>query len=299
MFEFREEKDIDELEEYIKKNSSDMPAVYYINTDVIENFLKDEIVFTPFVGRVKYEKNSAKRKEYFFDKIDTIEYRNKIKEEILKVKDYININKFKEFKKSYSSVIPNELLKKAMSIKDKNPEYTKDIGKFLFENGIILFVEELPDKDWERLDGFSCFFNEYPVIVIYEQIDKRRMLFTIMHEVYHLIYNEDEDNADKFAGSSLLTIKDLENEYGRDYIHNIEEDDDEDYKNIMKNLCIKYYISVEAATNTLKNYNILNKDIDEYKPYFRYIREQVEDIIKQLKDNSSEIKIKPIYDFLD
>lgn len=106
-----------------------------------------------------------------------------------------------------------------MSIKDNNPEYTKDIRNFLFENGIILFVKELPDEDWERLDGFSCFFNEYPVIVIYEQIDKRRMLFTIMHEVYDLIYNEDEYNADKFAGCSLLTINDLIKGYGEDYIH--------------------------------------------------------------------------------
>ena len=292
MLEFKEEKDIDELEEYIKKNNNDMPAAYYINTDVIENFLKDEVIFTPFVGRVKYERNSNKRKEYFFDKIDATEYRKKIKNKILKVKNYIDINKFKEFKKSYSSVIPSKLLNKAMSIKDNNPEYTKDIGKFLFENGIILFVEELPDKDWERLDGFSCFFNDYPVIVIYEQIDKRRMLFTIMHEVYHLIYNENEDNADKFAGCSLLTIKDLEDEYGKD-IHNIKEDENnENYKNIAKNLCGKYDISVEAATNTLKNYNILNKDIDEYQPYFKEIREEVE-------DNSSKIQIKPIYDFID
>lgn len=276
---------IDELEEYIENDSNDIPSIYYINTDIIDNFLKDEIIFTPFVGRV----SDKKRKEYFFDKIDATEYREKIKNKILEVKNYIDINKFKKFKKSYSSIIPNEFLNKAMSIKDKNPEYTKDIGKFLFENGIILFVEELPDEDWEILDGFSCFFNEYPVIVIYEQIDKRRMLFTIMHEIYHLIYNEDEDNADKFAGSSLLTKKDLIKEYGENYIHNIKEDD---YKNIVKNLCNKYYISVEAATNTLKNYKILNKDIDEYKPYFKDIREQVE-------DNSSEIKIKPISDFLD
>lgn len=298
MFKFNEEKDIDELEEYIKKNNNDMPAAYYINTDVIDNFLKDEIVFTPFVGRVKYEKNSDKRKEYFFDKIDATEYRNKIKEKILKVKDNIkdiNVfkNKFKEFKKSYSSVIPSELINKAMLIKDNNPEYTKDIGKFLFENGIILFVEELPDKDWKRLDGFSCFFNDYPVIVIYKKEDKRRMLFTIMHEVYHLIYNENEDNADKFAGCSLLTIKDLKKEYGEDYIHTMKEDENnENYKNIAKNLCNKYDISVEAAINTLKNYNILKKDIDKYKPYFREIREGVE-------DNSSKIQIKPIYDFID
>ena len=292
MLEFKEEKDIDELEEYIKKNNNDMPAAYYINTDVIENFLKDEVIFTPFVGRVKYERNSNKRKEYFFDKIDATEYRDNIKEKILKVKNYIDINKFKEFKKSYSSVIPSKLLNKAMSIKDNNPEYTKDIGKFLFENGIILFVEELPDKDWERLDGFSCFFNDYPVIVIYEQIDKRRMLFTIMHEVYHLIYNENEDNADKFAGCSLLTIKDLEDEYGKD-IHNIKEDENnENYKNIAKNLCGKYDISVEAANNTLKNYNILKKEINKYKCHFKEIREEVE-------DNSSKIQIKPIYDFID
>lgn len=294
MLEFKEEKDIDELEEYIKKNNKDMPAAYYINTDVIENFLKDEVIFTPFVGRVKYERNSNKRKEYFFDKIDATEYRDKIKEKILKVKNYIDINKFKEFKKSYSSVIPNEWLKKAMSIKDNNPEYTKDIGKFLFENGIILFVEELPDEDWKRLDGFSCFFNNYPVIVIYKKEDKRRMLFTIMHEVYHLIYNENEDNADKFAGCSLLTIDDLKKEYGEDYIHIIKEEynENEDYKNIVKNLCNKYDISVEAATNTLKNYNILKKEINDYKLYFQDIRKEVE-------DNSSKIQIKPIYDFID
>ena len=119
------------------------------------------------------------------------------------------------------------------------------------------------------------------------------MLFTIMHEVYHLIYNENEDNADKFAGCSLLTIKDLKKEYGEDYIHTMKEDENnENYKNIAKNLCNKYDISVEAAINTLKNYNILKKDIDKYKPYFKEIREGVE-------DNSSEIQIKPIYDFID
>lgn len=296
MLEFKEEKDIDELEKYIEKDSNDIPSIYYINTDVIDNFLKDEIVFTPFIGRVrksKNEKNFEEKKEYFFDKIDATEYRKKIKNKILEVKNHTDINKFKEFKKLYSSVIPSKLLNKAMSIKDNNPEYTKDIGKFLFENGIILFVEELPDKDWERLDGFSCFFNDYPVIVIYKKEDKRRMLFTIMHEVYHLIYNENEDNADKFAGCSLLTIKDLKKEYGEDYIHTMKEDENnENYKNIAKNLCNKYDISVEAAINTLKNYNILKKDIDKYKPYFREIREGVE-------DNSSKIQIKSIYDFID
>lgn len=289
MLEFNEEKDIDELEKYIEKNSSDMPAAYYINTDVIKSFLKDEVIFTPFIGRVRHEKKSNKNKRYFFDKIDAIEYRDKIKEKILKVKCCINVNKFEEFKKSYSSVIPNELLKKAMSIKDKNPEYTKDIGNFLYKNGIILFVEELPDKDWERLDGFSCFFNEYPIIVIYEQIDKRRMLFTIMHEVYHLIYNEDEDNADKFAGCSLLTINDLIKEYGEDYIHVMKE---EDYKDIIKNLCEKHYISVNAATLTLKNYGILKKEEHNYIPEYESLR-------KEIEKNNIEIKIKSIYNFID
>lgn len=76
-----------------------MPATYYINTDVIKNFLKDEVIFTPFIGRVRYEKKSNKTKRYFFDKIDAIEYRDKIKEKILKVKCYVNVNKFEEFKK--------------------------------------------------------------------------------------------------------------------------------------------------------------------------------------------------------
>lgn len=292
MLEFKEEKDIDELEKYIEKDSNDIPSIYYINTDVIDNFLKDEIVFTPFIGRVrksKNEKNFEEKKEYFFDKIDATEYRKKIKNKILEVKNHTDINKFKEFKKSYSSVIPSKLLNKAMSIKDNNPEYTKDIGKFLFENGIILFVEELPDKDWERLYGFSCFFNDYPVIVIYEQIDKRRMLFTIMHEVYHLIYNENEDNADKFAGCSLLTIKDLKKEYGEDYIHVMKE---EDYKDIIKNICKKHYISVNAATLTLKNYDILQKEEYNYIPEYESLRKEIE------KDNIS-IKIYPINYFIN
>lgn len=40
------------------------------------------------------------------------------------------------------------------------------------------------------------------------------------------------------------------------------------------------------------NFYFILKDIDEYKPYFREIRKGVE-------DNSSEIQIKPIYDFID
>lgn len=284
MIEF-EEKYIDEFEE----NSNDIPVIYYINTDAIENFLKDEIVFTPFIGRVRHEKHSTKREEYFFDKIDSIEYREKIKDKILKVKDKIDTKKFEELKNLYGSVIPKELINNAMKIKDNNPEYTKDIGKFLFENGIILFVEDLPDKDWERLDGFSCFFNDYPVIVIYKQQDRRRMLFTIMHEVYHLIYNEDEDNADSFAGGSLLTINDLIREYGENYINIIKE---EDYKDIIKNLCKKHYISVNAATLALKNYKVLSKEETNYKQYYEELR-------KEIEKNNIEINIRPIYDFID
>lgn len=69
MFEFNEEKDIDELEKYIEKNSSDMPAAYYINTDVIKSFLKDEVIFTPFIGGVRHEKNLIKIKDIFLIKL--------------------------------------------------------------------------------------------------------------------------------------------------------------------------------------------------------------------------------------
>ncbi|ELV04516.1 ImmA/IrrE family metallo-endopeptidase [Brachyspira hampsonii] len=172
-----------------------------------------------------------------------------------------------------------------MSIKDNNKNYLNDIQTFLKSNGIMLFVKHNINMELKDLDGFSCFYNEYPVIVIYDKTDKRRMMFTIMHELYHLMYDENESFADKFAGSALLTIKDVEDlcpEVVKDknYI-------EKNYVDTLKIICLNNFVSVRAATKTLSNYNYLLKEEIEYEKYFEEIREYIE-------DKNIEITIKSI-----
>ena len=295
------EKDIQELEDFLDKEDVFTPTVSYLNTSSIDNFLKDEIVFTPLIGRVRREEKNIKeyleKKEYIFDKIDDYDFTTKLKIEVENIKNDIDKDKFYDFKNKYKSIYPNNIIKYAMLIKDDNKDYTKDIGKFLFKNGIILFNEDYPENvndDFKRLDGFSCFYNRYPIIVIYNIPDKRRMLFTILHELYHLMYDENEKYADKFAGSALLTVNDVKEEFKECDIFKIE--NDIGYENIIRRLCLNNYISVTAATKTLINYNILIKGEEDYRSQFEDIRKEVE---KESKNKcNKDIIINSIYDII-
>lgn len=295
------EKDIQELENFLDKEDIFTPTVLYLNKSSIDNFLRDEIIFTPLIGRVRREEKHIEKylekKEYIFDKIDNYDFRNKLKIKSENIKNNIDKNRFYDFKNKYKSLYTNNIIKYAMLIKDDNKEYTKDIGKFLFENGIILFNENYPEnanEDFKRLDGFSCFYNKYPIIVIYNIPDKRRMLFTILHELYHLIYDENEEYADKFAGCALLTISDIKEEFGEYDILNIE--NEIGYEGIIRSLCLNNYISVTAATKTLINYGILTKKEKDYNSQFKDIREEIE---KESKNKCNEnIIINSIYDMI-
>ncbi|WP_300711918.1 hypothetical protein [uncultured Brachyspira sp.] len=295
------EKDIQELEDFLDKEDVFTPTVSYLNTSSIDNFLKDEIIFTPLIGRVRREEKDTKeyleKKEYIFDKIDNYDFTNELKIKVENIKNNINKDKFYDFKDKYKSLYTNDIIRYAMLIKDDNKEYTKDIGKFLFKNGIILFNEHYPENandDFKRLDGFSCFYNRYPIIVIYDIHDKRRMLFTILHELYHLMYDENEKYADKFAGSALLTVNNVKEEFKEYNIFKIE--NDIGYENIIRRLCLNNYISVTAATKTLINYNILIKKEEDYRSQFEDIRKEVE---KEAKNKfNKDIIINSIYDII-
>ena len=178
-----------------------------------------------------------------------------------------------------------------MHIKYDDENYLADICSFLFKNGIILLIEQ---EEIKYLDGFSCFYNEYPIIWVYEKKeknDKRRMLFTIMHELYHLMYDENESFADAFAGASLLTIKDIESACPE--VVNEKTYIEKNYSKSIESICLKNNISVTAATKTLMKYKyLLNKEDYYYNNNeFQKIRENIE---KKLEDKSSKILIKSI-----
>lgn len=248
--------------------------------DKIKNFLSNTIWIPPLSFRVNtvaykkaniiYYKEKVDSREVFDNSNITFEYLIDLKNEVKTLIDKVDFNKFIEFKKKYRAKKYSKdcILSKANDIKNDYPNLIKDITEFLYDNGIMLILKEIEDDAFKYLDGFACFLDKQPIIVIYKPIDKKdykRMLFTIAHEIFHLFYTEPEDEkmADIFAGGMLLTDKDVLN-----IINNIKDSNidkikamellNED-KNFQKELFENIYnmengISMKAIIKTLINY---------------------------------------------
>lgn len=231
--------------------------------DKIKNFLSNTIWIPPLsfrVNTVAYKK--AKNIDYE-EKVDnrdvfdgsniTFEYLIDLKNEIKTLIDKIDFNKFIEFKKKYKAEKYSKdcILEKANDIKNDCQNLIENITEFLYDNGIILILKEIEYDAFKYLDGFACFLDKQPIIVIYKPIDKKdykRMLFTIAHEIFHLFYTEPEDEkmADIFAGGMLLT--------------------DRDILRIINNVNIEY-----SNINKNKAIELLNKNEDLQKELFEEI----------------------------
>ena len=215
----------DKLKNEIEQNAAEYESSSSGFEELIKNILNDNIYINKLSFRIK--SSGAKSQNSFNPPSITEEYCKQIKNKVLKVKEHIELTKFKSFKKAYKSVhlIQKNILENASNIKNQNKDMFYDIGSFLLNNGIILLVEENPNNDFKCVDGFACFLGEYPVIVLYEPSNKqrKRMLFTIAHEIYHLLYDEKEDIADKFAGALLLTNDDIHRILNEDQFKTMEQ----------------------------------------------------------------------------
>lgn len=99
----------------------------------------------------------------------------------------------------------------------------EDIVKTFEKNGIIVFfydydfLKSLNDK---KLDGFSTFVDDIPVVMVNKNVPNSRKVFTMCHELGHLIFHygdiisydkEVEKEANIFASEFLMPSASIEN----------------------------------------------------------------------------------------
>lgn len=284
------------------KNYKSISGLDYFR-DKIEKFLSNTIWIPPLsfrVNTVVYKKannieceEKVDSREVFDDSNITFEYLIDLKNEVKALVDKVDFNKFTEFKKKYRAkkYFKYDILKKANSIKNDYPNLIENITKFLYDNGIILILKEKEDNDFKYLDGFACFLDKQPIIVIYKPIDEKdykRMLFTIAHEIFHLFYTEPEDEkmADIFAGGMLLTDRDtlsIINDIKGSDINKVKAiellNKNKDFRQELFEVIYKETgISMKAIIKTLINYGYFTGA--ESKFYYL-----IADMTKKLKEN--------------
>lgn len=273
--------ELEKLEYEIENNADQYVSSFKGFETLIKKVLENNIRMTPLLGRVRYDSKNRKPHNFDYSKI-TLTYRNDIKDKILKIKDKVDYKKFEQFKDKYRAIpfSKNNVLSMAQSIKNTNPNMLDDISNFLLDNGIILLALDKPNDDFMYLDGFACFLDRQPIIVVYNLSyeDRRRMFFTIGHELYHLLYDENEQMADKFAGSFLLTNNDINNVLDKLNIdrNSLESDNIDNLKNIFQELYVNNVVSMRSIMKSLINYGYLNrKDEDHYKFLENFVNSKI------------------------
>lgn len=284
------------------KNYKSISGLDYFR-DKIEKFLSNTIWIPPLSFRINmwaykkanniFYKEKVDSREVFDDSNITFEYLIDLKNEVKALVDKVDFNKFIEFKKKYRTkkYSKYDILEKANSIKNDYPNLIENITKFLYDNGIILILKEKEEDAFKYLDGFACFLDKQPIIVIYKPIDEKdykRMLFTIAHEIFHLFYTEPEDEkmADTFAGGMLLTDRDILSiingikRLDIDKVKAIELlNKDKDFqKKLFEEIYKEMGISMKTIIKTLINYGYFTGA----ERNFNYL---IADMTKKLKEN--------------
>jgi len=139
-------------------------------------------------------------------------------------------------------------------------------------NGVYVFKDAFRD---DSISGFCLYDNEFPVIYINNSMSFARQIFTLFHELYHLIshtsgidkidddYFSDlnggrlniERDCNKFAGAFLVPPDDLLNEVKGKYI-----DDD-----LVNKLAILYKVSRDVISRSLLNLGLITNEEYEEK----------------------------------
>ncbi len=141
----------------------------------------------------------------------------------------------------------------ANQINRANKGFLRYIRQFLAQYGIALLSKsKAPHPCIDGLSGFACNGN-IPTIIVYSNYTEhlRRIFFTIGHELYHLLFDDNEDFANKFAGYLLLTQDQLNTTKPLQTNQQLEQTLVQTYK--------KYTISMECILNTLFHYKLINK----------------------------------------
>ena len=146
----------------------------------------------------------------------------------------------------------------ANQINRDNKGFVSNIRSFLAEHGIALLCKSKPPHPLiDGLSGFACNGN-IPTIIVYSNYTEhlRRIFFTIGHELYHLLFDDNEDFANKFAGYLLLRQDQLNTNKPLQTKQQLEQTLVQTYN--------QYTISMECITNTLFHYNLISNEQRKY-----------------------------------
>lgn len=102
----------------------------------------------------------------------------------------------------------------------------KNIVNLLEKNGVIIhfFDYSFISPENRKFDGVSFYIEGTPVMLINNKIPNSRKVFTIAHELFHLIAHFDniisinrdiEDEANKFASAFLAPVKEIRDSFKR------------------------------------------------------------------------------------
>lgn len=134
-------------------------------------------------------------------------------------------------------------------------EYLRDK---LYQVGVFVFKDSFKDND---VSGLCIYDASYPIVMINNKTSFNRQLFTIFHELYHILMKEtdvfyDFDNeekaCDKFAGEFLIPTEDI-SIYVEQY-RNVED------SKVISDIANLYNVSEDAVMYRLWKLNIISSD---------------------------------------
>ena len=168
----------------------------------------------------------------------------------------------------------------AVNEKNKRLEYMRNavekMGVFVFKDDFSFRVGKKNEQSDE--DGFCLYDRDIPIIMINNNRSKERQLFTLFHELFHILVGEDsmlsaddsfneEIHANMFASELLLPEKSL-----RSYIRskNLNFTDPEESEKAIRDIAKRYEVSRYVAVIKLYQINAVPERMkDAFLEQFR------------------------------
>lgn len=196
--------------------------------------------------------------------------------------------KFKEFKKNeFFEFLRQELnFTFALQTSFITPaEVIEYLREEFYKCGIYIFKDSFRIPE---ISGLCLYDNSYPLILINNKISFTRQLFTIFHELYHLLSADSyidlveacERDCDRFAGEFLIPETELLEDISRCHIDYNRQNCE--VKNFIDKMAQKYNISREAYIYQLKRQNEVGD-----KFYREYIKDCMQYLIRTRQDDIS------------
>ncbi len=263
--------------------------------------IKEEKIYSPQFRTINNQKPINCRKLRAF--IENVENKRKI---YLNLLEELKININSEWKTQLS--LDNNNIKKSSStvrawLGLKENDTFEDIRNKVEKKGFMVIVSNGHGGRWKiehetLVKGFSLYYDILPVIVVKKQSSKGAQTFTLMHELAHLLLDQDsfiddeqslskysgkEKNANEFSGNLLIP----DNFLNKIDIKKLLQLDVSQYNNYLNQFKKKWSVSTEAVlVRLLRATKITNSLYDEYKKWQSNLPE------KTLKKGGTRIRHK-------